>query len=237
MDMLFILHPQHTAFDFAGPAEVIHMAAQSGAPFRLRVAGPEAECVNSLGVVNRVDSLPATLADGTLVFLLGTEDEPRDFAKSGESGRRLGFYPGQAITKMLPPCSGIRQYARPPRASAIALTTARPRPLPLVLFESEGSPRRKASKTLAAISVGRPGPWSSTLSRQSPSEWSSRTLSRPGACRNEFSSRPSALDRCAPGRSRPPVRRCAAGNAGDRSTSRRRRRSPGLATPAGVVPL
>lgn len=80
MDMLFILHPQHTAFDFAGPAEVIHMAAQAGAPFRLCVAGPQAECVNSLGVVNRVDPLPQTLADDTLVFLLGTEDEPRDYA-------------------------------------------------------------------------------------------------------------------------------------------------------------
>ncbi len=80
MDMLFILHPKHTAFDFAGPAEVIHMAAQAGAPFRLRVVGPQAECVNSLGVVNRVDPLPETLADDTLVFLLGTEDEPRDYA-------------------------------------------------------------------------------------------------------------------------------------------------------------
>ncbi len=80
MDMLFILHPHHTAFDFAGPAEVIHMATQAGADFHLRVAGPEAECVNSLGVVNRVAPLPDTLADGAMVFLLGTEDEENDFA-------------------------------------------------------------------------------------------------------------------------------------------------------------
>lgn len=80
MDMLFILHPHHTAFDFAGPAEVIHKACQEGAPFRLLVAGPEAECVNSLGIVNRVPPLPDTLADGTMVFLIGTVDEERDYA-------------------------------------------------------------------------------------------------------------------------------------------------------------
>jgi transcriptional regulator GlxA family with amidase domain len=80
MDMLFILHPGHTAFDFAGPAEVLRKAADEGAPFRLAVAGPEAECANSLGVVNRVAPLPDTLADETMVFLLGTEDEERDFA-------------------------------------------------------------------------------------------------------------------------------------------------------------
>lgn len=80
MDMLFILHPGHSAFDFAGPAEVIRKAIDEGAPFRLRVAGPEPECPNTLGVVNRVDPLPETLADDTTVFLLGTEDEERDFS-------------------------------------------------------------------------------------------------------------------------------------------------------------
>ena len=93
MDCLFILHPGHSAFDFAGPAEVVNKAIDEGASFRLLVAGPEAECVNSLGVINRVGPLPEKLPDDTMVFLLGTQNEERDFA--APAARRIVAWLGE----------------------------------------------------------------------------------------------------------------------------------------------
>ena len=167
MDMLFILHPQHTAFDFAGPAEVIHMAAQAGAPFRLRVAGPQAECVNSLGVINRVDPLPPTLADDTLVFLLGTEDEPRDYATPAALAI-IGLAAG-AVRPGPPPASPVSARGglaggarRPARRAPVHDAPRADRDAARLGAARAGAGEPDVRRGRAAIHLGRHRRWSST---------------------------------------------------------------------------
>lgn len=79
-DVWFLLTPRYLALDLVGPAEAFRMAVEEGASFRLHIAGPEQECVSSLGLVSRVDPLPDALADGSLVVLVGTVSEELDYA-------------------------------------------------------------------------------------------------------------------------------------------------------------
>ena len=81
-DIYFLLTPRYLALDFVGPAEAFRMAIDEGAPFRLRVAGPETECVSSLGLSSIIEPLPETLAAGCLVVLVGTVDEDADYRTS-----------------------------------------------------------------------------------------------------------------------------------------------------------
>ncbi|WP_426194556.1 GlxA family transcriptional regulator [Massilia sp. DWR3-1-1] len=78
--VLFVL-PQHVLMlDLAGPAEVLRVASQLDAAqagqapprFTLRYAGPAAQVHSSIGLpLNDIAPLPATLAAGTIIVLVG----------------------------------------------------------------------------------------------------------------------------------------------------------------------
>ncbi|GGY03521.1 GlxA family transcriptional regulator [Paludibacterium paludis] len=72
INVCFLLLPNYIALDFVGPAEAFRMAAQEGAPFRLRMAGPVPDCPNSLGMVSRIDPLPDDLGPDALLIVCGT---------------------------------------------------------------------------------------------------------------------------------------------------------------------
>jgi transcriptional regulator GlxA family with amidase domain len=80
--IFFVLLPQTTALDWAGPAEAFRIANQSlarlGEPerFVMHHVGPARETVSSPGLVwSCIEPLPATLAPHSWVFLLGQPDE------------------------------------------------------------------------------------------------------------------------------------------------------------------
>ena len=106
-DVYFLLTPRYLALDFVGPAEALRMAIDEGAPFRLHVAGPEPECVSSLGLLSVIAPLPQALADGSLVILCGTVDEDADYATP--AARRLIAWLQRHITpevSLATVCSG-----------------------------------------------------------------------------------------------------------------------------------
>lgn len=80
MDVWFLLTPGYLALDLAGPAEALRIAAEEGVPFRLHMAGPEAACPNSLGLVLQLDPLPLALPSDAWVVLCGNRDEVTDYA-------------------------------------------------------------------------------------------------------------------------------------------------------------
>lgn len=106
-DVYFLLTPRYLALDFVGPAEAFRMALDEGAPFRLHIAGPDTECVSSLGMLSRIDPLPETLAAGSLVILVGTVNEDEDYATP--AAQRLVAWLRQHITaevSLATVCSG-----------------------------------------------------------------------------------------------------------------------------------
>jgi transcriptional regulator GlxA family with amidase domain len=78
IDILFIVPPQSLLLDIAGPAEAFrlsnqHLVKRGDAPrFRLRFAGPKAQCESSVGLqVAGLEPLPASLPKPTWVVLVG----------------------------------------------------------------------------------------------------------------------------------------------------------------------
>lgn len=78
IDVLFIVPPRSLLLDIAGPAEAFRLSNQhlirgGGEPrFRLRFAGPRAQCESSVGLqVADLEPLPSTLRSPTWVVLVG----------------------------------------------------------------------------------------------------------------------------------------------------------------------
>ena len=92
MDVWFVLPPNVVLLDFAGPAEAFRIAAQRGAPLRVRVAAAEEIASTSLGIhLGGVEPLPAALAADDLLIVCGATD---DLAA-------LASRPGRALVRWL----------------------------------------------------------------------------------------------------------------------------------------
>jgi transcriptional regulator GlxA family with amidase domain len=73
----FVLTPPVLMLDYAGPAEAMRMAAESGAPFELHHCGPLARASTSLGTfIDGLDPLPDTLPPNSLVMVVGSTETP-----------------------------------------------------------------------------------------------------------------------------------------------------------------
>jgi transcriptional regulator GlxA family with amidase domain len=73
----FVLTPPVLMLDYAGPAEAMRMAAQSGAPFELHHCGPLTRASTSLGTfIDGIDPLPAALPPNSLVMVVGSTETP-----------------------------------------------------------------------------------------------------------------------------------------------------------------
>jgi transcriptional regulator GlxA family with amidase domain len=73
----FVLTPPVLLLDYAGPAEAMRMAAESGAPFELHHCGPLTRAMTSLGtVVDGLEPLPTKLPPDSLVMIVGSTDLP-----------------------------------------------------------------------------------------------------------------------------------------------------------------
>ena len=146
-------------------------AAMSGKVFE----APDGACPKNW-TTTAASSRTACMKDGCI--------KPR-LPLAGNISKQLPYFQchtlGQLISNREPPRFVDRQFACPPCACAIAATTASPSPLPPLLRERDGSPRRNASKIQAATSSLMPGPSSSTLRTHTLSERYSRTVSRRGS--------------------------------------------------------
>lgn len=88
MDIWFALPPNLVLLDFAGPADAFRIAAQHGAPFRVRIAAVDGVASTSLGItLGNVEPLPESLAPDSLLVVCGASDEVA--ALASRSGRML----------------------------------------------------------------------------------------------------------------------------------------------------
>jgi transcriptional regulator GlxA family with amidase domain len=73
----FVLTPPVLMLDYAGPAEALRMAAESGAPIELHHCGPLERAMTSLGTsIDGIEPLPKRLPPNSLVIVVGTTDTP-----------------------------------------------------------------------------------------------------------------------------------------------------------------
>lgn len=73
----FVLTPPVLMLDYAGPAEVLRMAVDSGAPFDLHHCAPLSRVKTSLGTaIDGLDPLPGKLPPNSLLIVVGTTDIP-----------------------------------------------------------------------------------------------------------------------------------------------------------------
>ena len=78
--IFFVLTPNYLVLDHAGMAEAMRIAIDEGAALSLHTVGPVADCINSLGLVSRLDPLPARIPEQAMLVLVGTMDEDRDYS-------------------------------------------------------------------------------------------------------------------------------------------------------------
>lgn len=73
----FVLTPPVLMLDYAGPAEAMRMAAESGAPFTLHHCGPLERAATSLGTfIDGIEPLPGRLPPKSLVMVVGSTESP-----------------------------------------------------------------------------------------------------------------------------------------------------------------
>ncbi|WP_345817048.1 helix-turn-helix domain-containing protein (plasmid) [Paraburkholderia sp. PREW-6R] len=73
----FVLTPPVLMLDYAGPAEVMRMAVESGAPFELHHCAPLSPVTTSIGMsLTGLEPLPARLPPHSLVIVVGTTEIP-----------------------------------------------------------------------------------------------------------------------------------------------------------------
>ncbi|QLG87124.1 helix-turn-helix domain-containing protein [Chitinibacter bivalviorum] len=74
-DVYFVLSQHFMLLDLAGPAEVLQIAIEHGAPLRLHMVAAEAELVSSVGLrQHQLEALPETIPDQALVLLIGVQN-------------------------------------------------------------------------------------------------------------------------------------------------------------------
>jgi transcriptional regulator GlxA family with amidase domain len=107
-DIYFLVLPGTMLLDFAGTAESFRVAADFGAPFRLRYVAPSGEAASSLGLtLGGLEPLPETLPDGALVMIPGVATSARDYllpeARAAARWLRQAVGPAQTLCTV---CSG-----------------------------------------------------------------------------------------------------------------------------------
>jgi transcriptional regulator GlxA family with amidase domain len=121
----FVLTPTVLMLDYAGPAEALRMAEESGAPFELHHCGPLARVMTSLGTsIDGLEALPETLPPNSLVMVVGSVDtpEPGTSAPYDAVVRWLRTAPA-ADTRLASICSGAILLARAGRLAGRRCTT------------------------------------------------------------------------------------------------------------------
>ncbi|MCG9054233.1 hypothetical protein LH447_14260 [Laribacter hongkongensis] len=78
--IFFVLTPNYLVLDHAGMAEAMRIAIDEGAALSLHTVGPVADCINSLGLVSRLDPLLVRIPEQAMLVLVGTMDEDRDYS-------------------------------------------------------------------------------------------------------------------------------------------------------------
>ena len=81
--IVFVLTPGALLLDYAGPAEALRMAGEMGADLAIAACSPSPVVEVSTGLtLGGLAPLPAALADGALVIVVGNAKEVRDYARA-----------------------------------------------------------------------------------------------------------------------------------------------------------
>jgi transcriptional regulator GlxA family with amidase domain len=121
----FVLTPPVLLLDYAGPAEALRMAAESGAPFDLHHCAPVSRVATSIGTaLDGLEPLPDTLPPGSLVVVVGTMETPEPGASEAFDAvtHWLKTVPA-ADTRIASICSGAVLLARAGRLAGRRCTT------------------------------------------------------------------------------------------------------------------
>lgn len=121
----FVLTPPVLLLDYAGPAESLRMAMESGAPFDLHHCAPLSRVTTSLGTaLDGLEPLPSTLPLDSLVIVVGTNDTPDPGAsKAYDSVVDWLRTAPAADTRIASICSGAVLLARAGRLAKRRCTT------------------------------------------------------------------------------------------------------------------
>lgn len=120
-----ILTPNVLMLDYAGPAEALRMARDLGAALVLHTCSPVTTISTSLGpALNGLKPLPEVLPPHSLVLVVGTSDEERDYRlpEAQEVVRWLRTVPA-ADTRLASICSGALLLALAGRLAGRRCTT------------------------------------------------------------------------------------------------------------------
>lgn len=79
----FVVTPNVLLLDYAGPAETLRMAADTGADLSVTTCAPAPELPTSMGItLSGLSPLPANVPDGALVIVAGNAQEELDYARA-----------------------------------------------------------------------------------------------------------------------------------------------------------
>ena len=109
-----VLTPNVLMLDYAGPAEALRMARDMGAKLVLHTCAPQPSIPTSLGPeLNGLEPLPKSVPANSLVLVVGTSDEAKDYATPAAQQvvRWLQVAP-RADTRLASICSGALLLAQ-----------------------------------------------------------------------------------------------------------------------------
>ncbi|SDG16806.1 GlxA family transcriptional regulator [Paraburkholderia phenazinium] len=121
----FVLTPPVLLLDYAGPAEALRMAVDSGAPFDLHHCAPLSRLTTSIGTaLDGLAPLPDTLPPNSLVIVVGTHETPEPGASKAFDAVTdwLKTVPA-ADARIASICSGALLLARAGRLTGRRCTT------------------------------------------------------------------------------------------------------------------
>lgn len=121
----FVLTPPVLLLDYAGPAEALRMAAESGAPFDLHHCAPLSRVTTSIGTaLDGLDPLPDRLPPNSLVVVTGTNETPEPgTSKAFDAVVNWLKTAPAADTRIASICSGAVLLARAGRLADRRCTT------------------------------------------------------------------------------------------------------------------
>jgi transcriptional regulator GlxA family with amidase domain len=121
----FVLTPPVLLLDYAGPAEALRMATQSGAPFDLHHCAPLPRVTTSIGpALDGLDPLPDALPPNSLVIVVGANETPRrGISKPFDAVVDWLKTAPAADTRIASICSGAVLLARAGRLAGRRCTT------------------------------------------------------------------------------------------------------------------
>ncbi len=79
----FVVTPNVLLLDYAGPAETLRMAADTGADMHITTCAPTPELSTSMAItLSGLSPLPANVPDGALIIVAGNAQEELDYARA-----------------------------------------------------------------------------------------------------------------------------------------------------------